>query len=506
MALDVEFVIKHVWALSRVLALFIAGLYVFNTILFTITSPLRSIPGPLLARFTRLWYLRRVRLGQFHDDNVTLHRKYGSVVRIAPNQYSIDDPEAIRPIYGHGTKFTKSDWYRPSGNPDPRINDLFSAQDTVLHAALRRKVANLYSTSTLIRLEDYVDECISLLIDRFSEIARKGEEIDLQFWMQCYAFDVIGYMTCGKRFGFLDAGKDEPGMFASLHSYLGYAASVGIMHEFHRILFPVFMMTGAGGLAHLMKFTQEQISESKVEAKRADGGPTKSDFLSRMVEMHNENPEKFTDADLFATCMTNIGAGSDTTSISLCAVLYSLMTHPDALAKLRREIQNFGDDANAERDQLSFQRTQKMPYLQACIKEAMRLHPATGLPLSRVVPKGGAVIAGRYFPAGAVVGVNTWVAHRNTAVFGADADQFRPERWLEESKERLSRMDDYYLPFGHGSRTCIGKNISLLEMNKLVPLLVDKFNMHPVHSKAPLHCQNVWFVKQTNLMCRLSER
>ncbi|CAK7207773.1 hypothetical protein SEUCBS139899_010586 [Sporothrix eucalyptigena] len=62
------------------------------------------------------------------------------------------------------------------------------------------------------------------------------------------------------------------------------------------------------------------------------------------------------------------------------------------------------------------------------------------------------------------------------ALFGADADEFRPERWLDQDKEKLSLMESYWLPFGAGSRTCIGKNISLLEINKLIPVLVKKFD------------------------------
>ncbi|KAH7082639.1 cytochrome P450 [Paraphoma chrysanthemicola] len=464
-----------------------------------IVSPLRSIPGPFLARFTRLWYLRRTRLGQFHEDNIVLHRKYGPIVRIAPGQYSIDDPEAIRTIYGHGTQFTKSDWYKASGSADPRVHDLFTEKDTKIHASLRRKVANLYSTSTLVKLESHVDECISLLFDRFSEIAAEGRRIDLQFWMQCYAFDVIGSITCGERFGFLDTGEDQAGLFANLHRYLAYAASVGIMHELHRVLFPIFLMAGSGGLVHMRKFTQEQISKAKVRFQR-DGKQTHGDFLSRMIKMNNDNPEGFTDRDLFMTAISNFGAGSDTTSISLCAVLYSLMISPHALAKLRNEVKAVGGD-----EFIDYQTAQKMPYLQACIKEAMRLHPATGLPLSRVVPKQGAFIAGQTFPDGAIVGVNTWVAHRNTTVFGHDAEQFRPERWLEASKEQLSRMEEYYLPFGHGSRTCIGKNISLLEMSKLIPRLVTKFDLRLSDEKAKLESQNVWFVKQMNLICQVGK-
>lgn len=72
------------------------------------------------------------------------------------------------------------------------------------------------------------------------------------------------------------------------------------------------------------------------------------------------------------------------------------------------------------------------------------MHPATGLPLGRVVPDGGATICGRFFPAGTVVGVNSWVAHANKDVFGQDAQVFRPERWLVE-KEEYARMDRYFV-------------------------------------------------------------
>lgn len=99
------------------------GLYLIYSLSAAIIYPLRRVPGPLLARVTRFWYLRRVRCGRFHLENLKLHRKHGkhshnsdihslkmlevSVVRIATNQYIIDDPGAIRPIYGHATQFTK---------------------------------------------------------------------------------------------------------------------------------------------------------------------------------------------------------------------------------------------------------------------------------------------------------------------------------------------------------------------------------------------------------------
>lgn len=105
-----------------------------------------------------------------------------------------------------------------------------------------------------------------------------------------------------------------------------------------------------------------------------------------------------------------------------------------------------------------------------------------------------------------VVGINTWVAHRNKSVFGEDANFFRPERWTEPGKEAVSAMDAYYMPFGYGSRTCIGKNISLLEMTKLIPLLVHKFDFKLVRPGQPLRTSNRWFVRQKNFECTLQAR
>ncbi len=175
---------------------------------------------------------------------------------------------------------------------------------------------------------------------------------------------------------------------------------------------------------------------------------------------------------------------------------------------------------------LSFQEAQKLPYLQAVIKEGLRLHPATGLPMVRVVPKGGATLAGRFFPEKVrstpraslecrslmfsqsiqtEVGVNIWVTHANKSMFGPDAEHFRPERWLEDP-ERAAEMNRNILTFGAGSRTCIGKNISLLEISILIPELVRKFDFTLVDPNRQLESENVWFVKQKNLECYVSLR
>ena len=81
------------------------------------------------------------------------------------------------------------------------------------------------------------------------------------------------------------------------------------------------------------------------------------------------------------------------------------------------------------------------------MKEAERIHLAIVLPLERIVPAEGATICGQRFSSGTVVEINAWVVHRDQAIFGADAESWRPERWLCERAER-KRMEDTLLTVG----------------------------------------------------------
>lgn len=100
--------------------------------------------------------------------------------------------------------------------------------------------------------------------------------------------------------------------------------------------------------------------------------------------------------------------------------------------------------------------------------------------------------------------------HRNESVWGADAAEFRPERWTEAqaeaqagNKERLRRMEAYYLPFGLGSRTCIGRHISMLEMCKLMPRLLRDFEFELERPEEEWECEDFWFVMVKNFSVRV---
>lgn len=134
------------------------------------------------------------------------------------------------------------------------------------------------------------------------------------------------------------------------------------------------------------------------------------------------------------------------------------------------------------------------------------MHPAVGLLMERVVPAGGANVGGVWLDEGTIVGMNPWVSARDRAVYGDDAYDFRPERWLEADEKQLKLMERNFLAFGAGARTCLGKNISLLEMSKLVPQLLRRFDFELADSSKEWTLHDYWFVKQTGLICKVSVR
>lgn len=148
---------------------------------------------------------------------------------------------------------------------------------------------------------------------------------------------------------------------------------------------------------------------------------------------------------VIAWCNQNIQAGSDSTAATLTALFYHMMRNPVTLQPLLKEL----SEANFK-SPISWDTANCLPYLDACIKEALRICPAVGIPLERVVPAGGAEICGKYFKAGTVVGINAWVLHRNPHVFGEDADDFRPARWIEADAERRKDMERALFSVSYG--------------------------------------------------------
>ena len=181
-------------------------------------------------------------------------------------------------------------------------------------------------------------------------------------------------------------------------------------------------------------------------------------------------------------------------------VLYDPRVHSTLIS----EIVSASKSGNLSQ-RVTWAEAQQLPYFQASLKEAMRVRPAVGVNITRLIPQGGAEIDGTWLPGGTSVAVNGWVLHRDKKVFGEDADDFRPERWLED-EENSKKMERYMFQFGGGSHLCIGRNLALLEMNKVLPHLLRDYELELAHPALQLKANTTFFVVQSGLEVSIKRR
>ncbi|RYP06472.1 hypothetical protein DL765_009481 [Monosporascus sp. GIB2] len=514
--------IKEYWLVLLPLFLVLRALY------RRYASPLRRYPGPFLASFSRLWKVISTVKGQTNYDHIQLHQRYGPIVRIAPNEVSMSSPTAARTLLSAGKRFYKTDFYAVF--PPPQNADIFTEIREDVHA-MKKKVANVpYSMAAMRQLSPFIDDTIEVLVARLGEFcpdASKGQGtakgyekltgrhvVDLGAWLHYFAFDVLGEVAFGRSFGFLAAGVDVEGAIKTIDDMQRYNGVVGQVPEFDYLLRrnPLAKLIPSldPNNSLITRIAQEEMSKRRpfdIE-KEGKGGSSdgREDLLASLIKGHLKDPEKFGEGDVFAVSHGAIFAGSDSTASTMQSFFWHVLTAPRVYANLLAEI-----DASIEAGtilssgNIEWLQAQNLPYFQACLKEAMRLRPAVGLNITRYIPPEGAEIEGHHFKGGTRVAVNGWVLHRDKQIFGQDADFYRPERWLENT-ENAKVMERYMFQFGGGSHVCIGRNLALLEINKVVPRLLRDFRFELVHPNRELKAKSTFFVVQEGLEVFITRR
>ncbi|PLB43463.1 cytochrome P450 monooxygenase [Aspergillus steynii IBT 23096] len=472
--------------------------------------PLARFPGPPLAAISRLWIVMHVARGHAESEQRRLHMRYGPVIRIAPNELAVSDPAAIKRIYGIKSGFTKTDFYLPFRSPFARYPDHFTATDEKSHASRRKIVNHIYSMTSILQAEKYVDLCTEVLLKRFGEMADQQAAVDLFQWARMYAYDVIGEFYFEKMFGFLESQRDHLGYLSSTDALIPVMTLSAVMPKYVR---PLFMLCGLlssrmraslGAFRSLTTATDAAV-EDRLESKEVDVVSQRPDVLTKVFTIYQKEGQRV-DFDIDDVKLEAYGAffaGSDTTAIALTGILYHVLRSDSVLEALRREVDRATQDGELGVPYISYDEAVKLPYLNACVKEGMRIHPSVGLTLPRNVPDPGCEVAGYWIPGKTRIGVNPAVVHLDRSVFGEDALTYRPERWLSPGAHE---MIQYIIQFGAGSRTCMGKHISLCEIFKVIPELVRSFDLDLECPDGDLETTAYWFYKPTEVKIRVRRR
>lgn len=222
------------------------------------------------------------------------------------------------------------------------------------------------------------------------------------------------------------------------------------------------------------------------EKKSIDSG----DFLDNFLDAKETHPDTVGDNEVVSYLMMNVLAGADTTAIVMKSIVWYILSSSrdkkDSDDSVKARLVAELDAAN-----LSFppkyEETRDLPYLNAVIREGMRMHPVISGILERVVPRSGPGLTlpdGRVVAPGTKIGLSAWVISRNEEIFGPEPDKFNPDRWLKGPGEsgdgfaaRLRRMNGADLTFGAGSRICVGRNMANVEIHKLVTTLFSRYDV-----------------------------
>ncbi|KAF2674896.1 putative P450 monooxygenase [Microthyrium microscopicum] len=427
-----------------------------------------DIPGPHLASFSSIWLLIQCRLGKRYQSVDEAHKKYGALVRLQPHHVSIADPEAIQIVYGHGNGFLKSEYY------DAFVSihrGLFNTRDRADHARKRRIVSHTFSAKNIGQFEQYMHANLELFFKRWTEMAETAKggfaELDALHWLNYLAFDIIGDLAFGAPFGMLERGQDLTEVRFTPDAKPTYAPAIEVLNRRGEVsgtlgclpsLVPYakhfpdpFFSKGREAVAKLAGIAVARVSE------RLAGPETdRVDLLARLMQGRDANGDAMGRDELTAEALTQLIAGSDTTSNTSCAMLFHVLNNPHTIPKLQAEL----DKALPNSGVPTFREVKELPYLDNVIKETMRIHSTSSLGLPRLVVGEGLTVHGHYFPPGTVLSVPAYTIHHSKQIWGDDAGEFRPERWETVTEAQKNA----FIPFSYGPRACVGRNVAEMEL------------------------------------------
>jgi cytochrome P450 len=241
----------------------------------------------------------------------------------------------------------------------------------------------------------------------------------------------------------------------------------------------------------------DRIVAEEITRRRAAADPRRRDVLSLLLTASDEDGTGFSDEEVRDQLMTLMFAGHDTSTSTLSFLFYELARHPDALARLQDE----QDQVLGGETPTSVQLFGEMPYLDMVVDEVLRLYPPAWIGPRRAVHD--FEFAGATVPAGAHVNYCSWASHRLPDVF-PDPEAFIPERFTRERKAALPR--GAYVPFGGGSRICIGKRFGQTEVKLVATMALQRLRFERLPGRSMTIRQMPTLSPDGGLEMRVRER
>ena len=407
------------------------------------------------------------RVKQFHD-------RYGDIVRVGPDELSFTDPIAWKDIYIRN--FIRPYEYR-SAPPGKDAPNLITASESD-HFRFRKVMAPAFSSTP--EQEDVVNTYVDMMIHKLHAIvgdnpSGNSADVDVLKWFNLTTFDIVGHLLWGCSFGCLEEVRYHPWLqVISQFKAATIARAAKFYPPLEKILMAITPKAAKAGLIQIWRTVETKISQ------RLQNGSLHTDMISHMVPTQRSSSlrsHQMSFPEVEVNAMLIVVAGSESVTTALTGIINYLLRNPLQLQALTHEIRStFQNEKDMNGTSLS-----RLPYLDGVLHEGLRLCPTIPDGMRRLVPKGGATVAGQYLPEGTVVSIPQWAAYQSPNNFSSPS-VFAPERWLTKSSTSDYRTDrkDAFQPFSLGQHNCPGRSIAYLEMRLILAKLLWNFDLEPV--------------------------
>ncbi|KAF5331464.1 hypothetical protein D9758_015486 [Tetrapyrgos nigripes] len=396
------------------------------------------------------------------------------------------------------------------------------------HKRQKKYLSPVFSTAHMRDMLAIFYDVVDKLQTGLHEKVKNGsQEIDMLTWMTRTALELIGQSGLGYSFDPMTSDATEHTYSKTLKNLLPTFSRLPVLRfeilkwsqnfgtpSLRRLLVnltPSKPLHDVRDMADYMWALSGEIYDSKKKALAEGDEALKSqigrgkDIISILMKGSlNTSEDRLDEKEIIAQMSTLTLAAMDTTSNALSRVLQLLSTHPEVQDKLREELL----DARSVGGNLSYDTLVELPYLDAVCRETLRLYSPvpnlsrianedTVIPLSQPVKgRDGKKITELYIPKGTTILLSFHNCNRNPALWGPDAFEWKPERWLSPLPKELvdahiPGIYSHLMTFGAGTRSCIGFKFSQLEMKAVLSMLVSSFKFAPTEDRIVWHLSGV---------------
>ncbi|KAJ5721031.1 P450 monooxygenase [Penicillium malachiteum] len=465
--------------------------FLYQIIYYKLFHPLKRYPGPFWASVTRLWQAWHFFQGSELDAQWQAVKKYGPVVRVSPTMLLVTDSTLLPTLYHRRdvkSKLYISEYFETPGS--------ILIRDPTKHAGHRRLVGATYSLSNIMRMEPLLDKHISKWLNKVKcKFAEDQKPLDYPMWSSFLSYDTITDVAFRNPLGFIDTESDVGGLMKAFRVGSVALGLAGRLHTFFSwlpqtwlrryILVQPEQTQGFGVIFKQAKSILHERTQALAEGRtiKPQKGDGSYDFLQApliiksFMDTSTPEGELLTSQAIQNEVFVILGAGTEGFSSMSSAFFAEILSRPIILERLLAEIKAAVEAGKLSQPVPTYTEvSQGLPFFVACFRETMRIHPTGAAMLPRQITADGPelILNGFKIPPGIEIGANPWICHRDKAIYGEDAEEFNPDRWLGDPAQ-VKIFEKYNLGWGYGSRVCLGKHFALMMLYKAPVALLMQF-------------------------------